>query len=377
VTFDDAVEGPVQSVDVAGGTIVVLGQTVHVDGGTSFDNSSANCRLESLTPGTVIEVSGFRTSASEIRATRIECRAAGQEFEVTGIVRNLDTNQRRFQVADLVVDYSQAQLQDFPAGQPANGQNVEVKGTTFAGGMLTATRVQFKDASIQGNTGDRVELEGLVTRFASTADFDVSGQRVSTSGGTNFQNCGATLAVNSFVEVEGTLSAGVINASKVECKAGTNLRVTATVDSINVAGNSLTVIGIPITVSANTRFEDQSNADVSPFRLSDLRVGDFVEVRGGPGTAPNSIAAELLERDDPDNRVELRGLGANVAQPQFTILTVTVVTNGGTEYRDENDNSITAAQFFAAVANRLVKARGTFAAGQLTAEELELEGSED
>ena len=38
VTFDDSVEGPIDSIDLAAGQLVVLGQTVIVDGATIFDD---------------------------------------------------------------------------------------------------------------------------------------------------------------------------------------------------------------------------------------------------------------------------------------------------------------------------------------------------
>jgi hypothetical protein len=119
--------------------------------------------------------------------------------------------------------------------------------------------------------------------------------------------------------------------------------------------------------------EDKSDADVSPFRLSDLRVGDFVEVRGGPGATTNSIAAALLERDDPETGVELRGIAEAVAQPDFSILGVTVQTNAGTDFEDESDAPISAAAFFAQAPGRLVSVSGTTLNGAIVAAEAELE----
>ncbi|HJS21590.1 MAG TPA: DUF5666 domain-containing protein [Steroidobacteraceae bacterium] len=375
VTFDDNVEGPVESIDVAAGMLVVLGQAVRVDGGTTFDDGVASCRLDALPVGQVVEVSGFREAAGVIRATRIECKAAGGELEVTGVVEALDTGQRRFRIAALTVDYSQAQLQDFPAGQPANGQTVEAKGMTVNAGVLAATRVEYQEARIPGNDGERVEIEGLITRFASATDFDVAGVRVTTTGSTRFEGCGTPFnpPLDTKVEVEGSLSGDTVSASEVECRVGTDLRVSATVTSVDVAAGTLSVLGITVSVSGATRLEDQSDADVEPFRLADLRVGDFVEVRGGPGATPNSIAAALLEREDPEARVELRGIAEGVAQPNFTILGVTVETDASTEFEDESDAAISAATFFAQAPGRLVSVSGTALNGAIVAEEAELE----
>jgi hypothetical protein len=375
VTFDDNVEGPVESIDVAGGMLVVLGQPVRVDGGTAFDDGVANCRLDALSVGQVVEVSGFREAGAVVRATRIECKAAGGELEVTGVIQALDTNQRRFRIAALTVDYSQAQLQNFPGGQPADGQTVEAKGMSVNAGVLAATRVEYKDVAIPGNDGERVEVEGLVTRFASATDFDVAGVRVMTTGSTQFQNCTLPFnpPLNTKVEVEGARSGGAVSATKVECRVGTNLRVSALVTAVNVGASTVDVLGITVNVSAATRMEDKSDADVSPFRLSDLRVGDFVEVRGGAGAAANSIAAALLERDDPETRVELRGVAEGVSQPNFSILGVAVQTGGGTQFRDTSDATISAATFFSQAPGRLVAVSGTTLNGAIVAGEAELE----
>lgn len=376
VFFDDAVEGPVQSVDVAASSLVVMGQTVLVDGATSFDDSPAGCQLATLLAGQVVEVSGFRTASDEVRATRIECKAAGGELEITGVVAALDAAQHRFQIGALTVDYTSAQLQNFPGGQPANGQAVEVKGMTFAGGVLTATRVEFKDTNLPADNGDDVEFEGLITRFASQSDFDVSGQRVATSGSTEFSQCGAapiTLALNTQVEVDGTFQAGAINATKVECKTGTSLRVRSTVTAVNAAASTFSILGIPVTVDSKTRFEDQSNADLSPFHLSDLHVGDFAEVRGAAGSAANSILAALVERNDFDADSELRGSAESVSAPDFLVLGVTVHTDGGTEFHDENDQTITSTAFFTAAPAHLVKVKGAVIAGAIVADEVDLE----
>jgi hypothetical protein len=149
--------------------------------------------------------------------------------------------------------------------------------------------------------------------------------------------------------------------------------VSALVTAVNVGASTVDVLGITVNVSAATRMEDKSDADVSPFRLSDLRVGDFVEVSGGAGAAANSIAAALLERDDPETRVELRGVAEGVSQPNFSILGVAVQTGGGTQFRDTSDATISAATFFSQAPGRLVAVSGTTLNGAIVAGEAELE----
>lgn len=71
VIFDDQVEGPIDSVDAATATLVVLGQTVRVDSETVFDDSIVPNGIEGLSAGEVVEVSGFNDADGTIVATHI------------------------------------------------------------------------------------------------------------------------------------------------------------------------------------------------------------------------------------------------------------------------------------------------------------------
>ena len=379
IDFDDAVQGPVESVDATAGTLVVLGQGVQVDALTSFDDRLEPSSLTGVAVGAIVEVSGFRDADGVIHATRIEPKDAGELFEVTGTVANHDAAARRFTIAALTVDYSAAQLDDLPGGAPDNGLLVEVKGRTLdADGVLLATRVEGKRDDMDDDEDMEAEIEGVVTRFVSATDFAVSGHPVTTNSGIRFEDgSSADLALGVRVEVEGDVREGVLVAEKVKFEREADLRVSAEIDSIDAAAGTLSVLGITVQTSATTRFEDKSDAQVRPFDVRNLRVGDFVEVRGSAGSVPDSIAAERLEREDPEDRIELRGIAADVAQPQLTILGVTVLTNAGTEFEDEGDGEIGAADFFARAAGKLVSVDGRLEGDVLVAREIELEGEDD
>jgi hypothetical protein len=298
-------------------------------------------------------------------------------------VSNLDDGAMTFQINALVVDYgaTPAILDNFPnPGVISNGDPVEAKGNTLdANGRLIATRVEYKGGQFANDDGVHAEIEGFVTRFVSSTDFDVSGIPVTTSGSTTYVGGAAgDLGLNLKVEVEGEFNAsGVLVATKVEFKQGTNIRVTGRIDA--VSGNTVTVLNIPVTTDGLlTRFEDKSDADVDPLRVGDLNVDDYIEVRGQEFPAGSGeISAVLLERDDPRDRTELRGFveAGGVNRPTLTVLGVTIETNGATVYRNVNDQTMPVEDFWAAVSEgSLVDARGTeVALSTILAEELQLE----
>jgi len=370
VSFEDLVEAPIESIDLAAGSFVALGQTVLVTADTTFEAGIVPAGLEGLAVGDVVEVSGFLDANGNIVATYIELEDRFDEFEVTGLVQNLDTATSTFEINTLTVDYSAAMLEDFPGGAPENGQLVEAQGVALgANGELLATRVEFKGDDDFAN-GDNVEIEGFITRFVSASDFDVSGVAVSANGSTAYENgSAADLALNRKVEVEGEVNAsGTLVARKIEFKLAGTLRVEGLVD--DVAADSLTVFGIDIMVTSTTELEDKSSMDIRNFDLSDVNVGDYVEIRAFD--SGNALVATRLERDDFDGKVALRGFVETVNDPEFTILGVTIRTNAGTEFQD-NDTAISASSFFSQAQGRLVDAEGSPDNGGILADKAELE----
>jgi hypothetical protein len=374
VVFDNEVEGPVQSVDLANGRLVVLGRTVQVGPDTSFDDAFVPRSLDGVTVGERVEVSGFTASDGTVSATRIERKGTQGSYEVKGSVAALDTNARTFQLGTLTVSYATAQLSGFASGQPANGDAVEAIGTLDGAGVFVAARLE-KDGEAPGAQDDGADYEGLVTRFVSATDFSVDGQRVTTTSATVYEGgTVANLALDASVEVDGKFNAaGVIVAVKVQFRRTGQLEMAARVDAVDAAAGSLVVLGVTIRTNPLTRFEDHSAADLQQFSLANIAVGDFVEVRAyGDGSG---YVATLVERDDAQGgSVEVEGYAQAVATPNFSVNGVAVTTDGNTEFRDNNGVVIGSAAFFqAAASGPLVKVRGTLVGNVVLAERAELE----
>jgi hypothetical protein len=373
ITYNGDVEGPIQSIDLAADSLVVLGQSIKVGPATSFDDGISPRSIDGLAAGDYIEVSGLVAASGMIEATRIERRSASAAVELKGAASAVDTVARRLRINAQQVDYSGALLSNFPSGQPSDGDLLEAHGSLDGTGVLVATRLERRSASLDGSASDSAELEGLVTRFVSTTDFDIAGQRVTTTTSTVYEGgTAASLAPDANVEVEGTFDASArVVARRIEIRRQSDLEFAGRVDAVDAAAGMLTVLGNALRVTSLTRFEDHSQADLERFGLSDLRVGDYVEVRAYRDAA--GLVATLLERDDVESSVEVRGPATSVAQPGLVVGGVEVTTDANTEYRDNGGGSITAAAFFAAAPGREVKVRGTLVGNVVLAERAELE----
>src|SRR2546430_12554542 len=149
-----------------------------------------------------------------------------------------------------------------------------------------------------------VEEEGLITRFASATDFDVAGEKVTTTASTVFKNgTAADLALNVRVEVRGTLDANkVLVADVVEIERVAVIGLAATVSAVTT--NTLTVLGVTISVDTNTRLEDVSNAHVHMFSLTDVKVRSE-EHTSELQSQSNLVCRLLLEKKNTIDRAVL------------------------------------------------------------------------
>lgn len=373
---DRLAQGVVQAVDPVAGTLTIGGVVIHVDANTMFDDSIPGGTLAGIAVGDRVEVHGFAGATGDAQATRIEkADAADTEVELTGPLSALDAINKRFTVGTLVVDYATATLEKFPASGPANGDLVEVKGTSFnADGSLKATRVQKEDGDIEGRNGDEAEIEGLVTRFVSATDFDVNGQKVTTTVSTRFVGGTAEdLKVDARVEVEGTLdSTGTVVASKVAFEREATVKLSGLVVSVDAAGGTLVALGTTVVVSDATRKEDKVS-DNQFFSLADVRSGDWVEVRGYVDPAGSGrLIATRLERDRPESQVEIRGPADQVAQPTFRIVGTLVETTTSTRF-EEGETDLTATDFFSRAAGQTIDVEGQWNGASVVADKAEIE----
>jgi hypothetical protein len=243
-----------------GATLVVLGQTVHVDDTTIIDSNVPN--FAAITAGMLLEVHGQRRADGSIAATFIEKKTAPVVFAVRGTVAGHNAGAQTFSVGALTVNYGGAIINDMPAPSGNNWNNlfVEVKGTSCAGvlpvcGTLTATKVEPEGLGVANAA--KAEIEGFVTALVSTSDFTVNSQRVLTTGSTIFSGgLQSEIVVGVKLEVEGSLAGGVLTATKVAFKESVKLVSNAIV---LLPGNPITLEGLPgITVTANALTEFKS-----------------------------------------------------------------------------------------------------------------------
>ncbi len=272
--------GPVDSVDVAGSSFKVVGQTVKVvtsgDGRTIFEGVDG---LSGLNAGDWVEVHGTIDADKNVLATRVEVQPPGGETKVRagGIVKNVDVNAKTFKLGDLTINYGGATIK--PDGATiANDEMVFVFSDQLpVNNTLTAKAIRVaKQPALEGR---RFVIGGLVSGYNSISDFKVNGLEVDASSAEIKGGNAADIMNMALVRVEGMLagtgSSAVLKATRVTIIPASEQRAVMLIGQVTdfVSAASFKVRGTPVDASASTVVFRNGTA-------SDLKEGAFVAVKG-------------------------------------------------------------------------------------------------
>jgi hypothetical protein len=225
ITFEESVEGVVQSVAPDGSSLVILGQLITLDQRTVIDEGIPGRSIRNLIPGlNVIEVSGLVVGDGHIRATLLMARTGSPHYEVEGLIKKHDARAKRFEIGELVVDYSKADVSDMTGdGELWNGRLVHVRGDEWQrrseppdGATLRAIRVKRMGLQVEEST--EAKIEGFITHLtqSQSGSLVINNHPVIVSDATAFENGTAMdLALGKQILLHGALVAGVLEAHEV------------------------------------------------------------------------------------------------------------------------------------------------------------------
>ncbi len=208
--------GAVEAIDATNGTFQLLGNNLSVDDETVWADLTG---LTALTMGTQVQVWALPVAPGLLRATRVQTQdITGATTLVTGMISGLDLVSSTFQLGTLVVDYKQ--LTALPSDGLADGRIVRVEAAQApSGGRLQATALEgwyalptVKDA--------RVQIEGVITDFASKGSFKLMGVTVDGSKAPVTGGQESNLGNDVKVVAIGVLSpsSGVLEASSIKIR---------------------------------------------------------------------------------------------------------------------------------------------------------------
>ena len=288
IVFSSAMLGPIESIDTLARKLTVLGQSVDVSSMTVFDDSLTG-GLTALAVGDVIVVYAlFDGADSTYSATRIEPKSGVAAYELRGVANNLNTSLREFSVGKLRISYAGIDPKKVPPSL-ANGRLVRLKlQTAMTTGVVNA--MQVLDGVNQLGEHDEVRIEGLISSSGSNGQFTVEGVPVDAAQAGVSGNAG--LGVGMRVEVEGTVSSGVLVATKVHSKTqkeveGEGFELDGSIAALDPVNRTLVVRGISVDYSGTVEFRDGT--------IADMAVGKKVEIKGTLSSDRTGLSAVRIK----------------------------------------------------------------------------------
>jgi hypothetical protein len=288
--------GPVTAAyDAATGRLGVLGQPVRVLATTALDGFSGGAAA--VPAGGVVAVSSLYDKATGVYiATRIDPAPDAPHFAIRGAPTAVDVVAGTFTIGTEVFSYgSLAPPASFAAGHLLRA--VLAESADSQGRRVVSAFGQAVPALPDGRRGG---LDGVVDSVTDATHFVVGGTSVDASGAT-VTPAGSAIAVQSRVEVRGTVRAGVLVASSVEVDAGGDgeddhdahggsggrFQIVGAVESLDTVQRTLTMRG-PTTVSYAT-------AAFSGGTSADLAIGAAIDVKGNLSPDGSEVVATQIK----------------------------------------------------------------------------------
>ncbi len=289
--------GPVTSAYDAGtGRLQVLGQPVRVLAITALDGFSGGAAAIPL--GSVVAVSSLYDKATGVYvATRIDPVSATSRYAVRGAPSAVDTSAHAFTLGTALFSYgSLAPPTPFGAGQLLRA--VLATAPDNQGRWVVTAFGQGQPTLPDGRRGG---LQGVVNSVTDATHFAVDGLNVDASGA-GVTPAGTTIAVQSRVQVQGTLVAGTLVATSVHVRAsgddgqddhggsgGDEFQINGAILSLDTTRLTFTMRG-PTTINYAT-------ASFSGGMETALAVGQLVEVKGNLSADGSQVIATQVKFD--------------------------------------------------------------------------------
>jgi hypothetical protein len=213
VVYDDEVQGPVAAtpVDVPGSggsqkTFDIFGQTITIDEiGTIFEDTSF-VDVDALD---ILEVSGFRTSPTEITATYVKWKEVldpgKTEVELRGTISQFSAVNENFMLDGVLISFDMNTDIELQGGGLRNDLFVEVEGIYFDNPsvFVKAEEIEEEEEGF-GDDVENISLQGVISNYVSIGDFEINGQQIDASSASlSPANAASLLGDGVEVEVEG------------------------------------------------------------------------------------------------------------------------------------------------------------------------------
>jgi hypothetical protein len=289
VVLGHSLLGPVGTVDVAGNSFTLLGQTVMVTTSTIFDDSITG-GLAGIGPGDVVEAHALYDPATKrFVATRLELRTGVTEYRLRGEVSELDRTAKTFKIGSELISYANVPSNGTQA-LLADGAFVRVRLMTVpAAGAWVATRLRVGLRALEVRNAE-AEVEGTINVFTSLQSFEVNGLKVDATNAI-FLPSTAGIQQGVRVEVSGQIVDGVLIATRVKLEeprmGRLEFEIHGTISNLDTTAKTFALRGLTVWYGGTVEYRDGTEATLADGRR--------VEVKGVLATDRLRIEARRID----------------------------------------------------------------------------------
>jgi hypothetical protein len=336
VSYDSLLNGPVDSIyNATTHHIGVMGQQVHINVDTVFENVDSTDLIASLPLDSLVEVSGFPDAQTgEILATRIELKTlAAPRYKVSGLANNIDQAMLRFDIGGLTIDAS-------GTGDPipAAGTYISVESNLPPDGPASSPRLFTAESialigngdGIVAEDGESVSIEGVITAGLDGNDlFEMNGQVVDASM-TSSAGDVLTLAAGRIVKVDGVMDGTILLAEEITAEASNSEReeISGLLETLpDLTNSTIVLMGQTIHITYSTILENDLGGSHT-FSLDELEVGDYVEAKVYDNNGELTASKLEWENEPHSHNAELEGSWSDLGGGLIEILGVTIDPDG-------------------------------------------------
>ena len=268
-------QGPVSSVNVGtSSSFVMLGLTVDVLAGTVFEGAANGVPVTQLSDlfsnqlpaQTFAEVHGYVDERTgNLQATHVEVStSAPTHYKLSGLVVNLNTGSQTFNLGSITQPSTQINWYGINSLPTNWADGVFVRVRMAAATPLTATQIRVRTsplAQLETNDDHDAEIHGFISAYQSDANFTVNGIPVDAS---TADISGGSLAVGRRVEIHGSISNGVLIATKVETPSDASLHefeFHGTVSALDATAQTFNLHGLTFKYDTQTSIQGLVMAD--------------------------------------------------------------------------------------------------------------------
>jgi Domain of unknown function (DUF5666) len=227
-----------------------------------------------------------------------------QPWRIAGPIASIDLNAKTLKVDDVSINFTNALLKNAQLSDLQKGAVVRVKGTG-----ANASEVEL----LKGADKVKIELAGVVTDFNSPASFKVRNSLVNASAASIvfINGSKANLGDGALVELEGTVSNGVIVPMSITFKTSEDNRTQSfngQVNNFNPSTGEFTILGVQAKITTATVFKTFSGGNAS---VNSFANGATVQAKGA-FTQGQFVATEIRIGASTVQEVKIEGVASNV-----------------------------------------------------------------